>query len=46
MAFVLATEVFLKLEGHETLSARTLAEAEVLLERLAPGRRRDRRLSP
>src|SRR4030095_4146020 len=33
----LATEVFLKLEGHETLSARTVAEAEVLLERLAPG---------
>ena len=33
----LATELFLKLEGHETLSARTLAEAEVLLERLAPG---------
>jgi PAS domain S-box-containing protein len=33
----LATELFLKLEGHETLSARTVAEAEVLLERLAPG---------
>jgi CheY-like chemotaxis protein/anti-sigma regulatory factor (Ser/Thr protein kinase) len=33
----LATEVFLKLEGHETLSARTLAEAESLLERLRPG---------
>jgi CheY-like chemotaxis protein len=33
----LATEVFLKLEGHETLSARTFAEAEVLLERLARG---------
>jgi PAS domain S-box-containing protein len=33
----LATEVFLKLEGYETLSARTLAEAEVLLERLRPG---------
>lgn len=32
-----ATELFLKLEGHETLSARTVAEAEVLLERLAPG---------
>jgi PAS domain S-box-containing protein len=34
----LATEVFLKLEGHETLSARTLAEAERLLERLQPPR--------
>lgn len=33
----LATEVFLKLEGYETLSARTLADAEVLLERLQPG---------
>jgi PAS domain S-box-containing protein len=33
----LATEVFLKLEGHETLSARTFAEAETLLERLQPG---------
>lgn len=33
----LATEVFLKLEGYETLSARTLADAEVLLERLRPG---------
>lgn len=32
-----ATELFLKLEGHETLSARTVAEAEELLERLAPG---------
>ena len=32
-----ATELFLKLEGHETLSARTVAEAEGLLERLAPG---------
>lgn len=32
----LATELFLKLEGHETLSARTLAEAETLLERLQP----------
>jgi DNA-binding NtrC family response regulator len=32
----IATELFLKLEGHETLSARTVAEAEVLLERLAP----------
>jgi len=32
-----ATELFLKLEGHETLSARTVAEAEVLLEGLAPG---------
>lgn len=33
----LATELFLKLEGHETRSAATLAEAEVLLERLEPG---------
>jgi hypothetical protein len=35
----LATELFLKLEGHETLSARTVAEAETLLEGLtrAPG---------
>jgi two-component sensor histidine kinase/CheY-like chemotaxis protein len=33
----IATELFLKLEGHETLSARTVAEAEVLLDRLAPG---------
>jgi len=33
----LATELFLKLEGHEVLSARTVAEAEVLLERVAPG---------
>lgn len=33
----LATELFLKLEGHETLSARTVAEAEALLEYLAPG---------
>jgi PAS domain S-box-containing protein len=33
----IATELFLKLEGHETLSARSVAEAEVLLERLAPG---------
>jgi PAS domain S-box-containing protein len=33
----LATELFLKLEGHETLSAPTLAEAETLLERLQPG---------
>ncbi len=33
----LATELFLKLEGHETLSAATLAEAEILLERLRPG---------
>jgi CheY-like chemotaxis protein len=32
-----ATELFLKLEGHETLSARTVAEAEELLERLAVG---------
>ncbi|MDY6944748.1 MAG: ATP-binding protein [Pseudomonadota bacterium] len=32
----LATELFLKLEGHETLSARTLAEAEALLEQLRP----------
>lgn len=33
----LATELFLKLEGHETLSAPSLAEAEVLLEGLWPG---------
>jgi PAS domain S-box-containing protein len=33
----IATELFLKLEGHETLSARTVAEAEALLERIAPG---------
>jgi PAS domain S-box-containing protein len=33
----IATELFLKLEGHETLSARTVAEAEVLLEHIAPG---------
>jgi PAS domain S-box-containing protein len=33
----LATEVFLKLEGYETLSARTLAEAESLLQHLRPG---------
>ncbi|HKS54854.1 MAG TPA: ATP-binding protein [Steroidobacteraceae bacterium] len=33
----LATELFLKLEGHETVSAPTLAEAEILLERLQPG---------
>jgi len=33
----LATELFLKLEGHETLSASTLADAEVLLEHLQPG---------
>jgi PAS domain S-box-containing protein len=33
----LATELFLKLEGHETLSASTLAEAETLLKRLRPG---------
>ena len=45
MAFVLATEMFLKLEGHETLSARTVAEAEVLLERLRRRGRGDRRLS-
>lgn len=32
-----ATELFLKLEGHETLSARSVAEAEVLLESLARG---------
>ncbi|MET0657306.1 MAG: ATP-binding protein, partial [Steroidobacteraceae bacterium] len=32
----LATELFLKLEGHETLSARTLAEAESFLEQLQP----------
>ncbi len=33
----LATQLFLKLEGHETLSAATLAEAEILLQRLQPG---------
>ena len=33
----LATELFLKLEGHETLSARTFAEAEALLEGVARG---------
>jgi len=33
----LATELFLKLEGHETLSARTVAEAESLLAGLTPG---------
>ncbi len=33
----LATELFLRLEGHETLSAPTLTEAERLLERLQPG---------
>lgn len=33
----LATEVFLRLEGHETLSARTFADAEVLLLQLARG---------
>jgi PAS domain S-box-containing protein len=33
----LATELFLKLEGYETLSAPTLADAEILLERLRPG---------
>jgi CheY-like chemotaxis protein len=33
----LATELFLKLEGHETLSAPTLADAEILLQRLRPG---------
>jgi len=32
-----ATELFLKLEGHETLSAGSLAEAEQLLEHLQPG---------
>lgn len=32
----LATELFLKLEGHETLSAPTLADAEILLEQLRP----------
>jgi FixJ family two-component response regulator len=32
----LATELFLKLEGHEILSARTLAEGEALLEHLLP----------
>lgn len=33
----LATELFLRLEGHETLSASTLAEAETLLEKLQDG---------
>jgi CheY-like chemotaxis protein len=33
----MATELFLKLEGHETLSAPTLEEAEKLLEHLQPG---------
>jgi two-component system, sensor histidine kinase len=33
----LATELFLKLEGHEVLSARTVAEAEGLLEHISPG---------
>lgn len=33
----LATELFLKLEGHETLSAPSLADAERLLENLQPG---------
>jgi two-component system, sensor histidine kinase len=33
----LATELFLKVEGYQTLSARTMAEAEVLFERIAPG---------
>jgi PAS domain S-box-containing protein len=33
----LATQLFLKLEGHETLSAPTLADAEILLQRLRPG---------
>ena len=33
----LATELFLRLEGHETLSAPTVAEAETLLKRLQPG---------
>ncbi|HEV8332747.1 MAG TPA: ATP-binding protein [Steroidobacteraceae bacterium] len=33
----IATELYLKLEGYETRSAATLAEAEVLLERLQPG---------
>jgi len=33
----LATELFLKLEGHEVLSARTSAEAQGLFEHLAPG---------
>jgi FixJ family two-component response regulator len=32
----MATELFLKLEGHETLSAPTLADAEILLEQLQP----------
>src|SRR5688572_11444402 len=33
----LATELFLKIEGHQILSARTMAEAEALLERWVPG---------
>jgi CheY-like chemotaxis protein len=33
----LATELFLKVEGHPTLSARTMAEAEALLEGILPG---------
>jgi two-component system, sensor histidine kinase len=33
----LATELFLRLEGHETSSARTVADAEVLFDRLLPG---------
>jgi PAS domain S-box-containing protein len=33
----LATQLFLRLEGYETLSAPTVAEAEVLLEQLQPG---------
>lgn len=33
----LATELFLRLEGHETLSAPSLAEAERLLAQLEPG---------
>jgi DNA-binding NtrC family response regulator len=33
----LATELFLKLEGYRILSARTLPEAEALLERLEVG---------
>jgi PAS domain S-box-containing protein len=32
-----ATELFLRLEGHETSSAATLAEAEALLEHVRPG---------
>ena len=33
----IATELFLKVEGYPTLSARTMAEGETLLESIAPG---------